>query len=72
MEDIKSSFQILVDVQDWSNIATSVAVVRSRPYGDQVLVSEPIFETIHHKLMGSSNQLQIVDMVELSGHSGTK
>ena len=67
MEDVKRALESVGNVENGSDISASVAVVGGRPDCNQVLVFEPVFESIHHQLMGSSNQLNIIDVVELSG-----
>jgi hypothetical protein len=68
VENIERSFELLVDVEDGSNVSTSVAVVGCRPHSDEGLVFEPVLEPVHHELMGSGDQLNFVYMVELLGH----
>lgn len=68
MEYVKRSVKIFVDVEDGSHITTSVAIVRSRPNSDQVLVLEPVLESVHDELMSPSNQLDVIDMVEFGSH----
>ena len=72
MEDLEVPLQLVVDVQDGSDVTTAVAVVRRRPYRHKVRVLEPILEAIHDKLMGTSHKLQVVNMVELGGHFGAE
>jgi hypothetical protein len=72
MEDVEGSIQLVIHVQDRGNVAASIAVVRSRPNSDEVLVSEPVLESVHHKLMGSGDQGNVVDVIELGGHLGSE
>ena len=72
MEDIKWSFQFVIDIEDRSNIATSVAVVGSWPHSNKILIFKPILEAVHYKLMRPSNQLNTVDVVEFRCHFRTK
>lgn len=48
VEDVESLLKLVIDVEDGGNITTSVAVVRCGPHSYQVLVSEPVLETIHN------------------------
>jgi len=57
VEDFEVVFHLFVHRHNRSNITTSVAVVGSGPYCNEVRVLEPELETIHDKLMGSSNQI---------------
>lgn len=66
MENVESFIQIFVHIQNRSNVTASVAVVWSRPDCDEVLVFEPILESIHDKLMRSGNQGDVVDVIEFS------
>lgn len=68
MENVESLIKLLIDVQDGSNVTASVAVVRSRPDGNEVLVFEPVLEAIHDKLMCSGNQRDVIDVIEFSCH----
>lgn len=72
VEDVEVSFHMFVNVQDWSDISASVAVVRCWPNCNQILISEPVFESVHNQLMGASNQLQLIYVVELRSHTGSK
>lgn len=68
MENVESLVELLVDVQDGSDVTASVAVVGGRPDCDEVLVLEPVLEAVHHQLMRSGNQSDIVDVIEFSGN----
>ena len=63
VENIKGLLKLVVDIQNGSNITTSVAVVWSGPNGNQILVSKPVFEAIHNKLMCSCNQIYVVNVI---------
>jgi|TARA_B110000285_G_C14838899_1_gene474411 hypothetical protein len=64
VEDLEVVLDILVNLHDGGHVSTSVTIVRSRPYGDEVRILEPEFKSVHDKLMGTSNQIQSVNMVE--------
>ena len=72
VEDLKGALHLLADVEQGSHVAASVAVVRGRPDGHEVGVLEPIFESVHDELMGTSNQFDVVDVVELRGDLGSE
>jgi len=72
MEDLKGALHALTDVEQRSDITASVAVVRGRPNSHKVGVLEPIFESVHDKLMGTSNQIKVVDVVELRSDFGSE
>jgi hypothetical protein len=72
VEDIESFVEGLIDVQDGGYITASIAVVWSGPDCHEVLVLEPVLETIHDKLMCSGNQRNIVNVIEFCGDLGTK
>jgi hypothetical protein len=55
---------VFMNSHNGSQIATSVTVIRGWPNGDQ-LVIEHVLVPLLHQLMGTSNQLQIIDVVEL-------
>lgn len=67
-EDFVLTFEMRVDLEDGGHVVASVAVVRSRPDGDEAL-SEPISEAVHNKLMCAGDQLEIVDVIELVGNA---
>lgn len=69
IEDVELSFHILVNVQDRSNVSATVTVVRGGPNCYQVIVSEPELEPIHNELMCACDQIQVVNVIEFSGHS---
>lgn len=71
-EQLEGGLEIVSDLTDRSQIATSVAVVGSTPHGDDVLVGEVIFIALVHQLMGASNQREVVDMAELVRYSITE
>merc|ERR1712110_747487 len=72
MEDLKGTLHALTDVEQGSDIAASVAVVRRRPNSHKVGVLEPILESVHNKLMGTSNQVEVVDVVEFRCDLGSE
>ena len=55
VEDLKVVLDILVNLHDGGDVTTSVAVVRSRPHGDEVTILKPEFKSVHDKLMGTGN-----------------
>jgi hypothetical protein len=57
--------QKLIKLENGSHIATSVAIIWSRPDRDKRLV-EHVFVTLHHKLVSSTDKCQLVGRVELS------
>jgi len=67
VEDLEVVLDLLVDKHDRSDISAAVAIIGGRPDRDQVRVLEPEFEAVHHKLMGTSDQAQAVNVIELGG-----
>lgn len=53
-----------IDLHNGGFVTTSVAIVGSREHGDDVAVVGPVV-TIHHQLMSSGDQFQIVRVIEL-------
>ena len=47
MEDLEGALHLLTDVEEGSDVAASVAVVRGGPDRDEVGVLEPVFESVH-------------------------
>jgi hypothetical protein len=72
MEDFKGSYELVVHIQDRCNITTSVAIVWCGPNSNKILISEPVFEAVHDKLMRSGNQGNVIDVIKLSCHSRSK
>lgn len=72
VENVESTFHVVVDVQNGGDVTTSVTIVGSGPHGDEVGVLEPVLEAIHNKLMSTSNQVNVVNVVELRGNLGSK
>ena len=72
MEDVEGSRQFVIHVQNGSDVSASVAVVWCGPNGDEVLISEPILEAVHHKLMCSGDQRNVVDVIEFGGDLGAE
>jgi hypothetical protein len=65
VENFKVVLHLLVNKHNGRNVSTAVAVVGRRPDSDQVGVLEPEFKAIHHQLMSSGNQVQVVNVIEL-------
>lgn len=72
VEDLEATLQVIVNVQDRSNITASVAVVRCRPDGHQIAILEPVLESIHDKLVSTSHQIDVINVVKLAGHLGSE
>ena len=72
MEDIEGSIQLVIYVQDGGHISASVAVVWCGPNSDEILISEPILESVHDKLMCSGDQRNVVDVIEFGGNLGSE
>lgn len=72
MEDVEGSGQFVIHVQNGSDVSASVAVVWCRPNSDKVLISEPILESVHNKLMCSGDQRNVVDVIEFGGDLGSE
>ena len=68
VEDVKGALHVLIDVEDGSDVAAAVAIVGGTPHGDQVGVLEPVLEAVHDQLMGSGDQVEAVNVVELRGN----
>jgi len=56
--------QVFIELQDGSNVATAIAVVGSGPDGDEVLLREHVLEALLHQLMGTTHQLQSIDVAK--------
>ena len=72
VEDVERFLQLVAHVQDRCHVTASVAIVRSRPHRDQVLVSEPVLESVHHELVSSCDERNVVDVVELRRDLGAE
>ena len=59
--------QVLIDVQDGGLVPAPIAIVGSRKHSDYVIVVR-FTEALGHQLMGSSDHLEAICMVELFCH----
>lgn len=64
VEDFEVALDLFIDLHDGSDVTASVAVVRCRPDSNEVRVLKPEFKSIHDKLMGTSDQVKPVNVVE--------
>ena len=64
-EYLEVRVQILTQSHNAGNIAASVAVIRCRPDGHDVLRGEVVFVAFVHELMCAGYELEVVYMVEL-------
>mmetsp|Transcript_26881 Transcript_26881/g.69114 ORF Transcript_26881/g.69114 Transcript_26881/m.69114 type:complete len:273 (-) Transcript_26881:430-1248(-) len=60
----ESVFQHFIKLKDSSLITASVAVIRSRKYGHNIMIVGP-FKTFHDQLVSSYNQTKAIHVVEL-------
>jgi len=60
----KARFPLAMKDHDTGYIAAAVAVVGCAPYGHEILV-KVVFVPLHDELMGSCDQREVVDMIEL-------
>ena len=69
--------EVLVELEDGRHIPTPVAVIRRRPNSHEtlgsdlsavVLLREHGLVALHHKLVGSRDEVDVVDLVELGDH----
>lgn len=72
IESLEGVLKFLVDVEDGGDVTASVAVVWCRPDSDKVLVLEPELVTIHDELMGTGDQVDVVDVVEFGSNLGSE
>lgn len=64
VEHFKMSVPALVQLQNRSQVAGTVAVVRRRPHRAERLVEE-VLVALHRRLVRATHQLQTVDLIEL-------
>lgn len=64
-ECLEGPLQVLVQLQNRSDISASVKVVRGAPNGDQNIPIKPILESLLNQLMGPDYQIQSIDLIEL-------
>ena len=65
-EDLEIWLQILAQSHNRSYISASVAVVWSRPNSNYILGGEMVLVAFVDQLMRASDQLKVVDVVELA------
>lgn len=70
-EDFELALEVLVDLEDGGDVTTSVAVVGRRPDRDQAL-AEPVLKAVHNELMRTCDELEVVNVIELVGHTRAK
>lgn len=63
-KDGEITLEVFIKFQDGSNVATTVAVVRSRPYSEDSFIEMP-FESFHDQLVSTTYHFYIVGRVEL-------
>lgn len=66
-ENLEVGLQVFAEGHDRGDVTAAVAVVGSRPDSDNFLRLEVIFVAFVYKLMGSSDEFEVVDVVELEG-----
>lgn len=71
-EQLEGGLEIFLDLTDRRQVPAAVAVVRSAPHGDDVLVGEMVFVALVHELVCTGNEGEVVDVTELIGHSITE
>jgi hypothetical protein len=59
---------VFVELEDGGDVSASVAVVGRRPNGDQNVIWEPVLVSFLNQLMGSGDQLEAVNSIELLGN----
>jgi hypothetical protein len=60
----ETRFAFAVEDHDAGDVAAAVAVVGGTPDGHEVLI-KVVFVAFHDELMGSCNQREIIDVIEL-------
>jgi hypothetical protein len=68
VEDLEVVLDLFINLHDRGDVTASVAVVRSRPDGDEVRILKPEFKSVHDQLMGTGNHIQSVNVVEFRGN----
>lgn len=71
-EQLEGGLEIILDLTDRSQVSAAVAVVRSAPHGDDVLIGEMVFIALVHELVCTGNEREVVDVTELIGHPVTE
>ena len=65
-EDLEVGVQILAKCHNRGYVATPVAVIWGRPHSDHILGGEVILVAFIYELMCSSDEVDAVDVIELS------
>lgn len=71
-EELEDWLQVFSHLTHTRHIGAAVAVVRCTPDRDHGLAVEVVFVSFVDKLVGSGNQIKVVDCAELVGYSATK
>jgi hypothetical protein len=72
VEDVELAIQVLIDLQNTGVVTASVAVVDCGPNCNKILLREPVLVPFHHQLMGAGNQVEAIQVVELSRNFAAK
>ena len=72
VEDLEVPLHVFVNIEIACNITAAVAVVWRRPNCHKTLLTEPVLEAVHHKLVSTSNQFKTVYMVKLGSNLATE
>lgn len=72
VEGLERVLELFVDVEEGGDVATSVAVVWRGPDGHEVLVLEPELVAVHDELVGTGDQIDVVDVIEFGSDLGSK
>ena len=71
MEGLEFALQLVVKMQNGSDVTTAVAIVGSRPHSDK-LVIEHVLVTLLDELMRTADKLELVGLNEVSGDAGSE
>eukprot|EP00166_Cyanidium_caldarium_P005435 ctg_660.g351 len=66
-EDAELAVQLAVQHQNGGHVAAAITIVGCRPHRHQRLVLEHVLVSLLYKLVGATDQLQPVDVIELAG-----
>jgi len=71
LEGLEITLQLVVKMQNRSNVTATVAIVGGRPHSDELVV-EHVLVTLLHKLMRTADKLKLVGLNEVSGDAGAE
>jgi hypothetical protein len=72
LECFKISITIIFYLHNWSQVVTSITIVRSTPHSHQIFVFKPELVSLLYQLMSPCNQCQPINVTEIVSYLWSK